>query len=152
MDELQEQLETCTKDLYFMIKQNDFWVQFSEHMVIAISFMLLGIITSIGIFVRLHKNKIRYDYSLRKGAIMRVPNNDGDITFVVRPSSYMGILDLLFLCIYDRKKDELISEHDRKRVRIITVSFLILFVILFLSGFLLIFSASVFSTNPLDYM
>jgi hypothetical protein len=148
---IEEQLRNCEADIYRMVKQNDFWEQFADHIVIAISFFLLGMLINQFIIYLLSKSKVRIDHKLPKGTIMRLPI-DGERYYVVNPKSFMQFIDTQMLCIWDKGKEKYVDKHDKKRVRIITITILTLVILLFISGFLLLFSATAFSTNPFDYM
>jgi hypothetical protein len=148
---IEEQLRNCQADVYRMIKQNSFLEQFADHVVIAISFYLLGMLINQFIIYLLSKSKVRIDHKIPKGTIMRLPI-DGTRYYVINPKSFMQFIDIQMLCIWDKGKDKYVDKHDKKRIRILTIVLLTLVTLLFISGFLLLFSATAFSTNPFDYM
>jgi hypothetical protein len=99
------------------------------------------------------KKRVVIDYDLALGTIMRVRDKKGKRWLVVsKPSNLVQSLDVILLSLFDRGKDKIISELNRKRLRVITVIFLIFLSVVVLSGVLLILSAAEKSMNPFDYI
>lgn len=141
-----EQLESCIRELDLMLKNNEFWEHFTDHMIIAFAFFGLGILFSAWLFIHLLKRKIKFDYDIPKGTIMRFIHGDKK-WFIVRPVTTMQFFDIIVLCFFDRGKDKFIDKHSHRRVRIVTICIVILIVLFALSGITLLFSALAVDVN-----
>lgn len=136
-----------------MLEANKFWEEFTDHSVIALSFFFLGTLFGSWMLYKAINRRAKIDYEMDRGDIMRIPHDgSGKTWFVIRPSSFMQVLDILFLCVIDRGKEKYVDKHDRVRVRIITIVCMSLVFLFALSGFLLVLSAFGWSMNPFDYL
>lgn len=132
---------------------NEFLEHLTDHLLIAFAFMALGILIGLMITLILHNKKFRIDYEMEKGKIMRIyPNNRK--WFIVNPSTMMEWFDVFLLCIVDigKSKDKVLDHHDKRRVRIVSVSIVLCMILFILTGVLMIFSASNIDMNPFNWL
>lgn len=148
---LKEQLKECLYFKRLMIEKNQFWEHFTDHMIIASSFMCLGILLGFWILRNLFTRMIKVDYDMPKGTIMRIYHDDKK-WFVIRPKSMMQFFDILFLAIFDTGKDKYIDKHSKYRARVVTTIIIILVLLFIITGILEVLSAFAWSMNPFDYI
>lgn len=130
-----------------------FWEHFSDHLIIAFSFLFLGAFLGLWWGMNVLQKKIKIDPSLDKGEIIRVYTEDHKKKwFVVNPVTKKDMLDMLWLTIWDRKKDQFVDKADLKVGRIIMVILLILLILSTLSGVILIFSALEQDVNIFNHL
>lgn len=132
---------------------NEFLEHLTDHLLMAFAFMVLGILIGLMITLILHNKKFRIDYEMEKGKIMRIyPNNKKWL--IVNPSTMMEWFDVFLLCIIDigKSKDKVLDHHDKRRVRIVSVSIISCMILLILTGVLMIFSASNIDFNPFNWL
>ena len=150
-DFMLEQLKQCLYEKRLMVKENQFWEQFTDHLLIAFAFLCLGVIIGILIISFLLRNKVKLDYDIPKGTILRVTHEDRK-WLITRPRSSMQVFDIILLCIFDRGKGKYIDKHDKKRVRVLRIILFIISFLLILTGVLEVLSAFAWSMNPFDYL
>ena len=145
--------EELLKNQEQMLNNESFFEHLTDHLIIATSFFTLGILVCISLFYHLYREKVRVDYDIEEGTIMRMERKSGKRLLIVRPASLIQFYDMILLSFFDRGKGEYIYEHDTKRLRAMrNIVFLILMPVTILSGILLILSAAPFSMNPFDYI
>lgn len=144
-------LESCRHELELMVRNHEFWEHFRDHISIAIPFFLLGLVVSVWIFSYVLRSRVKFDYDIPKGTIMRIRHKNKK-WFIVRPDNTMHFFDILLLCVFDKGKDKLIDEQDRRRIR--TTSWFILSLVIILTGIgvLYVFSAFAFDLNPVNHI
>lgn len=130
----------------------EFWEHFSDHLIIAFSFLFLGAFLGIWWGMNILQKKIKIDPSLDKGQIMRVYTEDKKKWLIVNPVTKLDMLDMLWLSIWDRKKDQIVDRADLKVGRVIMVILFILLILSVLSGVILIFSALKVDINIFNYL
>lgn len=135
-----------------MLSNESFFEHLTDHLIIATSFFTLGIFVCISMFYHLYREKVRVDYDIEEGTIMRMERKNGKRLLIVRPASLIQFYDMILLSFFDRGKSEYIYEHDTKRLRAMRNIGLVLMPVIILSGILLILSAAEFSMNPFDYI
>ncbi|WP_151035776.1 hypothetical protein [Bacillus wiedmannii] len=148
---LKEQLKQCLFEKQLMVKENNFWEQFSDHLLIAFAFLCLGIIIGMFIITCALRHRVKLDYDIPRGTILRVTHEDRK-WLIIRPRSFMQVCDILLLCIFDRGNSKYVDKHDKKRIRILRIIVLIILVLLVLTGVLEVLSAFAWSMNPFDYI
>lgn len=134
-----------------MIKENNFWEQFSDHMMIAISAFLLGMYVCVWLATFMLRWRIKFEYDIPRHTMMRMIHEDKK-WIIIKPDGIMQMLDTFLLCFFDKGHDKYIDKHDKNRIRIIRVIVLTILFLLVLSGCLLILSAFAWSMNPFDYI
>ena len=144
--------EKILKTQEFMLNNESFFEHLTDHLIIATSFFALGILICISLFFHLYKEKVRVDYDIEEGTIMRMERKNGKRLLIVRPANLTQFYDMILLSFFDRGKGEYIYEHNTKKLRMIRSLVLVIMVVMVLSGFLLILSAAPFSMNPFDYI
>ncbi|PEF30372.1 hypothetical protein CON39_11925 [Bacillus thuringiensis] len=144
-------LESCRHELELMVQNHEFWEHFRDHISIAIPFFLLGLVVSVWIFSYVLRSKIKFDYDIPKGTVMRIKHKDKK-WFIVRPNNTMQCFDILLLCVLDKGKDKFIDEQDKRRIRRTSWFILSLVIILVVIGCLYIMSAFAFDLNPVNHM
>ncbi|AZV43622.1 hypothetical protein BAOM_3013 [Peribacillus asahii] len=147
-----ENQEEILRNQELMMDNEPFWEHFSDHLIIAFSFSSLGFIAGTYLIYYLYKKKIKIDYDIEEGEVMRVDRNNGKRLLVVRPENLMQVYDIILLSFFDRGKGKYIFKHDTKRIRIIRNVIIILMAILILSGVLLLLSALKMDMNPFNYI
>lgn len=150
-DFFKEQLKECLYEQKLMIKENQFWEQFSDHMLIAFAFLCLGIIIGMFITASALRHRVKLDYDIPKGTILRVNHNDKR-WLITRPKNFMQTFDILLLCIFDKGNDRYVDKHDKRRVRILRITLFTILFLLVLTGVLEVLSAFAWSMNPFDYI
>ncbi|PEA25884.1 hypothetical protein CN984_12685 [Bacillus cereus] len=146
-----EQLKQCLYEKQIMIKENDFWEQFSDHLLIAFAFLCLGIIIGIFIITLILRYRVKLDYDIPKGTILRVTHEDRK-WLIIRPKSFIQVFDIVLLSMCDRGSDRYVDKHDRKRIRLLRIILFIILILLVLTGVLEVLSAFAWSMNPFDYI
>lgn len=137
-----------------LVKLNEsFWEHFTDHLQSALAFLLLGFLLAIVFIAYLHKHKLKIDYELDKGTIMRVYHN-GKKWLIVNPSTTMEWFDVVLLTFFDKRGCDLkhIDKQDKKRVRKIGIIILFLFFITIIWGVIMLFSASQVDVNPFNWL
>jgi hypothetical protein len=135
-----------------MIAHNmNFWEHLTDHLIMAVSFTILGILLTICWLSRLLLKKFRIDYKLEKGEILRVFSGKKK-WFVVNPGSRKQIFELIALSIWDTGKDLDVSKSEMRRVRIISRIVTAIAVLAIISGFIMLMSALLIDLNPFNYM
>lgn len=147
-----EQLKQCLYTKQLMITENEFWHQFIDHSLIAISFLGIGIFIGIFMVYFVFQHKAKIDYDMPRGTILRVKHQDRK-WLIVRPRNLTQLLDIMLLCYIScgKKHDKTIDRHSARRVRLIRK---ILFVVLFMFiviGIYEILTAFAWSINPFKY-
>jgi hypothetical protein len=133
----------------FIHHNEDLIEHLTDHLYIAFSFFLLGMLVFSYIAFKLFQKRVRIDYNMPQGIMMRMFVN-GRKYFVIRPSSINEFYDVVILSIYDKGKERIIDNHDRKRVRIIRYTVLVLIYVSILTGTLLVLSALQVDMNPFN--
>jgi hypothetical protein len=129
-----------------------FWEHFSDHLIIAFSFLFLGAFLGLWWGMNVLQKKIKIDPSLDKGEIMRVYTEENRKWLIANPVTKFDMLDMLWLTIWDRKKDQIVDKADLKVGRIIMVIIFILLILSVLSGVILIFSALEQDVNIFNHL
>lgn len=144
--------EKILKYQEFMLNNESFFEHLTDHLIIATSFFALGFVLCISLFFHLYKEKVRVDYDIEEGTIMRMERKNGKRLLIVRPATLIQFYDMILLSFFDRGKGEYIYEHDTKRLRMMRNIGIVIMPVIILSGILLILSAASFSMNPFDYI
>lgn len=147
-----DQQEKILRNQELILNNESFWEHFTDHLIIATSFFSLGILVCISLFFHLYKKKVRVDYDIEEGTVMRMERKNGKRLLIVRPANLLQFYDMILLSFFDRGKGEYIFEHDTKRLRIIRNVILLFMVIAALSGIILIFSALPQDINIFNYL
>lgn len=129
-----------------------FWEHFTDHLIIAFSFLFLGAFLGIWWGMNVLQKKIKIDPSLDKGEIMRVYTEDNKKFLIVNPVTKLDMLDMLWLSVWDRKKDQIVDRADLKVGRVIMVILFILLILSVLSGVILLFSALPQDVNIFNHL
>ncbi|MGG1219399.1 hypothetical protein ABE236_18335 [Priestia endophytica] len=139
------------KELELAQRNSEFWEHFTDHLIIAFSFLALGIILGLYIGMNVLQKKIKIDPSLEKGQILRV-YIEGKKWFIVNPVTKLDMVDMLWLAVWDRKNEEVVSKADRRMARIMLWVVLFIVLICTLSGVILIFSALEQDVNIFNHL
>lgn len=150
-EELLNRLNLCHHQIYEMTKNNRFWENFTDNLLLATSFFGLGFFFTVWLCSYISRHRVRYDYDLEEGEIMRLPTKKRK-WFITKPSGFLHSLDILALCMYDKKHAKHIDEHDHKRIRGITIVFIFLLLLFTLIGVTQLLSALAIDMNPLNYI
>jgi uncharacterized membrane protein len=127
----------------------------SDHIKLALSFIVLG--TFIGAYIVYHisRKNIRFDYDIKRGRILRLFHPSGKKYYIARPKSFFHLLDLLILPIYDRNHDstgKVVEDEDLRRISIIRKITIAILTICVIYGFLLILSAFKTDLDPINML
>jgi uncharacterized protein YneF (UPF0154 family) len=129
-----------------------FWEHFSDHLIIAFSFLFLGAFLGLWWGMNILQKKFKIDPNLDKSQIMRVYTEENKKWFIVNPVTKLDMLDMLWLTVWDRKKDQFVDKADLKVGRIIMVILFILLILSTLSGVILLFSALTQDVNIFNHL
>jgi hypothetical protein len=135
-----------------MLHNESVWEHLTDHLIIACSFFPLGFLACSYLILYLYKNRVRIDYDLEEGSIMRVEIKNGQRMLVVRFSNLAQLYDVILLALFDKGKGKDICTQSRKRVRMIRNVLLFSTVIFGLSGIILVLSAVPKDLNIFNYI
>lgn len=123
-------------------RHNDgFLEHFTDHLIMAFAFFIIGAFVSMIFWKYIYFEKVRIDYELEKGTLMRVYVK-GKRYLIVNPSSLIQWVDVALISIFDtRNKEKYVSKQHIKRFRIISVSFILISILSVLTGVIMLFSA-----------
>jgi hypothetical protein len=147
-----ENQEKILRNQELMLANESFWEHFTDHLIIGFSFFSLGFILCTYFILMMYKKRVRIDYDIEEGTIIRVERNNGKKLLIVRPANLKQLYDVILLSYFGKGNDKFIDKHDKRRIRIIGIVGLILVAVLMLSGFILLFSAFEFSVDIFDYL
>lgn len=120
-----------------------------DHAMIAFSFFFLGVLLMSVLGTQLLKRKVRLDYEIPKGSIMRM-NTDKKRWLIVNPTSLFEYYDVILLSFFDKGESQFLERHNKKRIRRITI-FIIVTISLMILAWLFSFSHYLHE-NPFLYM
>jgi hypothetical protein len=135
-----------------MLHNDGFFEHFTDHLIIAFSGLFLGFLACSYLILYLYKNRVRVDYDIEEGSIMRVEKSNGKKMLVVRFANLTQLYDVILLALFDKGKGKFISQHDVRRIRIIRNVLLVLGILTVVSGIILIFSALPQDINIFNYL
>jgi hypothetical protein len=135
-----------------MLHNEGFWEHFTDHLIIAFSFSCLGFLACSYLILYLYKQKVRIDYDVEEGTIMRVVKNNGKKMLIIRPGNIAQLYDVILLSFFDKGKEKFVCKQSTKRIRMIRNVLLILTVVFGLSGIILVLSAVDMDINIFDYI
>lgn len=138
-----------------LVVDAEFWEHLNEHIWLAFVSWFVGAIIVLFIVKSLHNRKYRIDYNLESGMIMRLFTDcekGSKKWLIVNPTTLMQWLDVFFLCIFDRGKDQVIDRNSKIRMRILSVILVLWIIVCALSSITLILSAFEKSMDIFDYI
>jgi hypothetical protein len=128
--------------------------QFVEHIIIALSFFLIGILFCIFMIIWFRRHKIKIDQDLDEGTTLRVYDKKGKKWIIANPTKVVDYIDTIIFSFFDKGycSDSPIRKQDAKYARIIRRTLIIFTCVIGYSGVILIFSALEVNLNVIDYM
>jgi cytosine/uracil/thiamine/allantoin permease len=147
---LNEKLKFCEDEMNLMIRDNDTYEHLRDHTTLAVAFFLIGLLFMFLYCVKKMK-RIRFDYTLPKGSILR-SFKGGKKYFIVNPTSTLHYFELLTLNIYDYSNEEVVTEFEKKRSLTIMIVLIIFIIIISIFGITELLSAFAVDMNPVNYL
>ncbi|MGE7650542.1 hypothetical protein ACQKM1_22605 [Peribacillus frigoritolerans] len=147
MNDSQQQL---IKNQELALNNEGFLEHLTDHLIIAFSFANLGLLIGAYLVIRACE-RIKFDYTLDEGVILRVPKNK-KIWLVTNPTNAMQRWEILCLSLFNIGKGQTVCQSEKRRCRIILYIIGIISLISILSGVILILSAAEKDLNIFNYM
>jgi hypothetical protein len=134
------------------MNHNDgFWEHFSDHLIIAVSFFVMGLLTSIHLIIKIWRVKI--DPHLENGEIIRIIDDETGRNWIIgNPKRLVEYCDLLLLAYFYKGKEKHVCVQSLKRIRVVTGIIITIATLIVLSGVILLFSALKADLNIFNYL
>lgn len=137
-----------------LASHNDlFWEHFTDHLMMVFSFLILGFLLTVKLCTYLLEHRIKIDYDLPKGKIIRVVHKN-KIYYVIRPNGLISFIDVLLLLIFSRTSTPTspIYYQEEKRIRRISVTLVVILILSIIWGVIMLFSALERDLNPFNHI
>lgn len=150
-EKLQRRIDFLENEIKLMMHDNNFWEHLTDHIMIAISFTVLGFLLCTIFMKYIFFNRIRIDYELQKGIKMRmfVKNRKW---IICNPKNIFDIYDSILFSFFDKGVKKLINKYDEKKIKLIRIAILTLSTIIIIVGTTYVLSASALDVNPFNYL
>lgn len=138
------------KNQELVLNNEGFLEHLTDHLIIAFSFANLGLLIGAYLVIRACQ-RIKFDYTLDEGVILRVPKNN-EIWLVTNPTNAMQRWEILCISLFKIGKGKTICQSEKRRCRIILYTIGSISLLSILSGVILILSAAEKDLNIFNYM
>ena len=127
-----------------------FWEHFTDHLMMVLSFLVLGFLLTVKLCTYLIEHRIKIDYDLPKGKIIRVVHN-GKAYYVGSPNGMITFIDILLMLIFSRNTSPIYIQ-EKKRIRRISKIILAILILSIIWGVIMLFSALERDINPFNHI
>lgn len=135
-----------------VIHNNQLSERLSDNIILAISFLVLGILIGQVILFALVKSRIRIDYDMKDNRFMRLFHGKKKLV-VLRPTNLFFLYDAIIVAYFDKGTcNKSIGKQEIKRIRIVRRVILVILITASLGGATQILSAFDTDFNPFNWI